>query len=138
MLRFVGEAAYLSATHLEPRMYINIEDHVGPNGTVNTEFQRVMQILRSPVCNSRMHWGKAGWPTYANCFDGAKEIGASWCHFGCAAAQLDPTNKFQGMSDVWKWQALSGGQPVADFASCCNADGFDTGRCTCAPRTDCQ
>lgn len=31
-----------------------------------------------------MHWGKAGWEKWANCFDGSVEYGTSWCNFGCA------------------------------------------------------
>ena len=42
-----------------------------------------MRIFRRE-CGARLHWGKAGWPQYAACFDGAREYPATWCHFGCA------------------------------------------------------
>ena len=45
--------------------------------------QAVVKILRED-CKGRMHWGKAGWDKWANCFDGATEYGESWCNFGCA------------------------------------------------------
>lgn len=45
--------------------------------------QRVMGIFRGE-CNARMHWGKAGWPRWAACFDGAREYPDTWCSFGCA------------------------------------------------------
>ena len=45
--------------------------------------QRVMGILRDE-CSGRLHWGKAGWPRYNKCFDGAAQYPDTWCQFGCA------------------------------------------------------
>lgn len=87
-------------------------------------------------CAARLHWGKAGWPRHAACFDGAKEYSGSWCDFGCAVRQLDPGNKFQSQADVWYWNTLDAktGQPVA-MDSCCTANGFDYAKCKCGPRS---
>jgi hypothetical protein len=111
---------------------MNIEDHVSyATKRPNSEFQAVMALMRSPVCQGRLHWGKAGWPEeYGRCFDGAQEY-SSWCHFGCAVQQFDPTGKFAGLSNVWRWRAEQEGQAVDNFASCCTPDGFDEGRCRC-------
>ena len=51
--------------------------------------QRVMGIFRQE-CGARMHWGKAGWPRWAACFDGAKEFPDTWCSFGCAVRVRGP------------------------------------------------
>lgn len=32
-----------------------------------------------PKNTTTQHWGKAGWPTHARCFDGAAEYGTAWC-----------------------------------------------------------
>ncbi len=45
--------------------------------------QEVVSIFRRE-CGARLHWGKAGWPQWAACFDGAAEYPNTWCHFGCA------------------------------------------------------
>lgn len=121
-------------------LYINIEDHVTyATGRPNEHFQAIMKVLRSPVCGpARLHWGKAGWPQWAACFDGAKEY-RRWCDFGCAVQELDPTGKFASMASVWQWKAVDkvSGQST-DFSSCCVADnGFDYARCTCASRGGC-
>ena len=42
-----------------------------------------MALLRQR-CGARLHWGKAGWPEHAKCFDGGKEYPNTWGHFGCA------------------------------------------------------
>ena len=42
-----------------------------------------MEVFRRQ-CGARMHWGKAGWPAHAACFDGAAEYPDTWCDFGCA------------------------------------------------------
>lgn len=109
----------------------------------NAPLQAFVGFLRShPSCKARLHWGKAGWPAHARCFDGAKEYGTGWCHFGCAVRRLDAANKFSGQSDVWAWTAADrrSGAAVADFGACCGgADGrFDEARCTCAPRPACS
>ena len=49
--------------------------------------QEVMRIFRQD-CGARLHWGKAGWPQWGACFDGAREYPDSWCHFGCAVQVL--------------------------------------------------
>jgi len=48
-----------------------------------------VRILRSD-CGARLHWGKAGWPQWAACFDGAREYPDTWCHFGCAVQARAP------------------------------------------------
>lgn len=135
-----AENAYLSPANGEPVLYINIEDHVTyATGKPNEDFQAILNILRSPVCGpARLHWGKAGWPQHAKCFDGAKEY-PKWCDFGCAVQQLDPYGKFAGMSDVWQWRAVDKvtGSGV-DFGGCCTTTGFDYARCSCASRGSCS
>ena len=42
---------------------------------------------------ARRHWGKAGYPD-TGCWRGDENFGVNWCHFGCAARQLDPLGKF--------------------------------------------
>jgi hypothetical protein len=85
LIRFVsGEEFYISNTHGGPRMYVNMEDYVSRStGKPNVEFQRVITLFMQR-CSARLHWGKAGWPQHATCFDGAAEYPDSWCHFGCA------------------------------------------------------
>jgi hypothetical protein len=134
-----AESAYLSPSHGTPVMYINLEDHLTYyTKKTNSAFQKVLTLLRSPICgNARLHWGKAGWPQHAQCFDGAEEYPASWCHFGCAVQQFDPKGKFAGVGgdQVWQWraEAIASGQEV-DFRRCCSATGFDYGRCKCSKR----
>ena len=85
-----------------------------------------------------MHWGKAGWPQHAPCFDGSVEYPQTWCHFGCAVKQLDPTDKFASASNVWSWRATRGGADVP-LEQCCSPDtGFDYQACQCAPRAPCE
>lgn len=43
-------------------------------------------------------------------FDGAKEYPSTWCHYGCAVAELDPTNKFGGELDIF---CIQGSMPPA-------------------------
>jgi len=109
-------------------MYLNIEDYLthSPRHTSNPRFEEVMQILRSPRCSGRMHWGKAGWSIYAKDFDGSAEYPRSWCDFGCAVRELDPGGKFEGMSKVWNWRGI-------DLERCCSEDGFSS-LCACEIR----
>lgn len=111
------------------------QDYISKSsGRNNTEFQTVISLFREK-CDARLHWGKAGWPEHAQCFDGAKEYPETWCDFGCAVNELDPTGKFDPISSVWQWNAERDGKEV-DLASCCTADGFSS-QCTCGPRTNC-
>eukprot|EP00878_Enallax_costatus_P023315 GHUV01024788.1.p3 GENE.GHUV01024788.1~~GHUV01024788.1.p3 ORF type:complete len:137 (+),score=4.02 GHUV01024788.1:1192-1602(+) len=125
-------------------LYFNLEDHVSyATHRTNDDFQAVMSVLRSPVCGSaRMHWGKAGWPMHAKCFDGAQEYPSTWCDFGCAVNQLDPKGKFRSEAgrDIWQWNAVESGsgRAVSDFGTCCNSAGFDYGKCRCVSRSDCS
>lgn len=141
LIRFVsGEPFYIAPTHGGPRMYLNIEDWLSlSTGKLNQAYDDVLKTLRGPDCRGRLHWGKGGWPRYASCFDGATEYPDTWCHFGCAAHELDPTGKFQATGDgktaIWKWYATRNGT-AADFASCCGPNGFSA-ECQCASRTDC-
>lgn len=138
-----AEHPYLATTNGEHTIFINIEDHVSyATMTPNEDFQAIMSVFRSPVCGpARLHWGKAGWPRHAQCFDGAKEYPNTWCDFGCAVQQLDPKGKFASEAgrDIWQWHAdhLVTGTPVSDFAGCCNRSGFDYGQCKCTSRSDC-
>ncbi|KDD75423.1 hypothetical protein H632_c692p2 [Helicosporidium sp. ATCC 50920] len=138
LIRFLSsEDLYLSPANGRPTMFINLEDYVTkatkPEGR-NPEFEEVMKFFRYN-CDARLHWGKAGWPQYASCFDGAQEYQEQWCHFGCAVNQLDPTSKFAPETNLWQWHATKGGQAV-DFASCCDSSGFKS-ECQCVSRTDC-
>ncbi|KAK9838533.1 hypothetical protein WJX81_005953 [Elliptochloris bilobata] len=136
LLRFVSaEGAYLSNAHGGPRMFFNIEDHLKDNtGHVNARFQEVMRIFRQD-CGARLHWGKAGWPQWGACFDGAHEYPDSWCHFGCAVQELDPEGRFSGLSGVWAWRATRQGLDVP-LELCCTPEGFSA-ECTCAQRLGC-
>ncbi|EFN57507.1 hypothetical protein CHLNCDRAFT_143085 [Chlorella variabilis] len=153
-----GEEMYLSPNHQGPHLWVNMEDWVSlSSGVPNDKFLAVIRMFRwergpavlLPVgqemgawerCQARLHWGKAGWDELSQCFDGAKEYPSTWCHFGCAAQELDPTGKFagagQGAKDVWKWGATRGGRPVP-FASCCTPQGFSPD-CSCASRGSCS
>ncbi len=113
LIRFVSENdAYLSLTNGGARMYINIEDYVFYNDNfgraANEPFNAVIDFLRNDEkCGgqngSRMHWGKAGWPEIG-CMDASAEYGEDWCHFGCAVRTLDPQNKFQSNTDVFRYE----------------------------------
>jgi hypothetical protein len=62
----------------------------------------------------------------------------TWCDFGCAVNQLDPTGKFSSESTVWRWNATTlNGEQVSDFASCCTPEGFNKEICTCAASPIC-
>jgi FAD/FMN-containing dehydrogenase len=134
LIRFVnGEPFFLSTTYDGPRIYINMEDYVTPNGAPNPWFDRVVEIFMTK-CDGRLHWGKWGWVKYQPCFDGAVTFEKTWCDFGCAVNQLDPTGKFSSESNVWRWNATDvNGKEVADFGSCCTPQGFNKAMCTCAP-----
>lgn len=138
LIRFVAEeAAYLSNTHGGPRVYINLEDYLRYNTRKeNWRFQRVIALFREK-CHARLHWGKAGWPQHASCFDGKREYPDSWCDFGCAAVKLDPSGKFRGLSDVWQWKAVDKNGNSIDFGDCCSTEGFDRNQCSCVSRDDC-
>lgn len=137
LIRFISaEEFYLAPTNGEPHMYVNLEDYISKSsGQNNSEFQTVISLFREK-CGARLHWGKAGWPEHAACFDGAKEYPQSWCDYGCAVRELDPTGKFDPISSVWQWNATRGGKAVEDFGACCTPEGFSDA-CTCAHRTDC-
>lgn len=49
-----------------------------------------------------MEQGKSGFPM-PGCFRGELEFPSTWCDFGCAVSKLDPTNKFDDMSNAWNW-----------------------------------
>ncbi|KAK9823265.1 hypothetical protein WJX72_001448 [[Myrmecia] bisecta] len=137
LIRFVNrEDAYLSNAHGEPRMFVNVEDHLSrQTGVDNVPFLGLVQLLRQQ-CAARMHWGKAGWPRFAPCFDGAAEYPDSWCHFGCAVQELDPTGKFASESSVWRWRATKNGTDVP-LQQCCSPSGFRQ-ECVCAARIECS
>jgi len=93
LIRFVAqEEGLLSLTSDAPRMFFNFEDYLkhAQADRVNQGFQDVLRILRGPQCLGRLHWGKAG---DRRNFRGwlEREAGVNWCHFQCAAKQLDPT-----------------------------------------------
>lgn len=146
LTRFVkGEDAYLSNNNGGPRMHINLEDFVlYSTGQRNAAFQGIMKVFRtSDRCNARLHWGKAGWIEHGQCFDGATEYADSWCDFGCAAYELDPTRKFEAEVDFWKFRASKGGVNYdlsnwSGWSACCSKDGFRSSECQCKPRTDCS
>jgi len=105
--RFIsGEPFYLSNTQGGPRLYVNMEDFVTPNGAPNPWFDRVVEIFLTS-CDARLHWGKWGWVKYHPCFDGAVSYPETWCDFGCAVHELDPTGKFSSESNVWRWNAYT-------------------------------
>jgi len=148
LTRFVkGEDGYLSLTNGGPRLYMNLEDFVlYSTGQYNAAFQGIMRILRtSPKCKARLHWGKAGWPEHGSCFDGAKEFPDSWCDFGCAAHEIDPTKKFESTVDFWHFKASqdSTGRTYdlltdEGHRACCSPDGFKHSQCQCLERPPCD
>lgn len=94
----------------------------------NEMFFKLMAFLRGdPACGTpRLHWGKAGWPE-EGCWDGSAEYEDTWCDFGCAVQQMDPTNKFHdSASHRWNWEG-------AGLDVCCTSEGYDTSieGCTC-------
>lgn len=131
LVRFVSEeTAFLSPTFDGAGMYINIEDYLRYNTLrgENPQFLEVMRLLRGPTCAGRLHWGKAGWEEPAGCWRGAAEYPNSWCHFGCAVRELDPSGKFaSARPDVFRWDD-------AMLDRCCGEAGFESGRdCVCTP-----
>lgn len=106
LIRLTGaeSSTLLSASHDAPHMWLNIEDYLYYNGASrqqNKVFHEVMAYLRGDArcgragltgAGGRLHWGKAGWPE-PGCWYGDVEYGDAWCSFGCAARELDPTNK---------------------------------------------
>jgi hypothetical protein len=137
LIRFVnGEDFYISNTHGGSRMYVNIEDYLSKSsGKPNTKWDSVVEIFLNR-CNARLHWGKYGQPQLDACFDGAQRFPETWCDFGCAVTQLDPSNKFASESTVWRWKAERNGQSV-EFASCCTPQGFNKAQCKCASSPAC-
>lgn len=135
LVRFVkAEPFYLSPANGESHMYINMEDYISrSSGERNENFQKVVSLFREK-CNARLHWGKAGWPEHAANFDGAIEYPDSWCDFGCAVGQLDPTGKFSGEVNYWRWNATSNGESIS-FDACCSDVGFNKDVCQCVPST---
>ncbi|QDZ18639.1 putative D-arabinono-1,4-lactone oxidase [Chloropicon primus] len=146
LTRFVkGEDAYLSNNHGGPRMHMNLEDFVlYSTGRRNAAFQGIMNFFRtSDKCKARLHFGKAGWIEHGQCFDGATEYPDSWCDFGCAAHELDPTRKFESTVDFWQFTARRDGKdhdiltPRGHHA-CCTRHGFKHDKCQCVPRKPCS
>lgn len=145
LIRFVkGDDGYLSNVNGGHRVYINMEDFVQySTGRRNVPFQRMIAFLREePACAGRLHWGKAGWPEHAKCFDGNAEYPDTWCDFGCAAEQVDPTEKFSSIADFWVFNAQKGEVShdlltEAGWNACCTKDGFKHGECQCVSRPDC-
>ena len=137
LIRFLtGQDYYLSPTHGGARMYVNMEDYLTKStGKPNEKFNRVVELFMTR-CQARLHWGKYGHPEFDKCFDGSKAYPDSWCDFGCAVNDLDPTNKFASVSSVWRWNATMGGKQVP-FGSCCSASGFDKTKCRCASSPAC-
>jgi hypothetical protein len=84
--------------------------------------QEAWAVLRSDVCQGRMHWGKSGWPAAG--FRGAAEYPNTFCDFGCAVRELDPSGKFRALSNVFDWSAN-------DMGACCGPDGFKHDVCKC-------
>jgi FAD/FMN-containing dehydrogenase len=140
LIRFTSpDSALLSPSNLHAAgacMYVNVEDyvrHATTPVTVNRKFQKVIEHLRGPSCDGRLHWGKAGWPTekeWEGSFDGATEYGAAWCSFGCIVHALDPNGKFSGVSDAMTWPSLNASR-------CCGGDEgleylADVDGCECA------
>ena len=138
--RFIsGEDFYISASNGGPVMYFNFEDHVAPSsGTDNVPLDRMFKMLLSGSCRGRIHWGKFGWEKHLPCFDGVQSFPETWCDFGCAVQELDPTGKFASESNVWKWNATRGGQPVSQFSTCCTPTGFNKAECQCASSNTCS
>ncbi|KAG2493001.1 hypothetical protein HYH03_008665 [Edaphochlamys debaryana] len=143
LIRLTGsEEALLSATGDQPRLWLNIEDYLYYNRPVrrsNLVFKALYGFLRSdPRCGStglqgggaRAHWGKAGWPD-AGCWHGDKEYPDTWCDFGCAVQQLDPTGKFSHAEDRWTWRGVP-------LERCCGPQGFNASApgCVCAVQHD--
>jgi FAD binding domain/D-arabinono-1,4-lactone oxidase len=137
LIRFItGEDFYISPTNGGARMYVNMEDYLSKStGKPNEKWDRVVEIFLTR-CNARLHWAKYGQPQLDKCFDGAQRYPQSWCDFGCAVNQLDPTGKFASESSVWKWKATRNGQ-AAEFASCCTPQGFNKQECQCASSPAC-
>ncbi|KAG2423395.1 hypothetical protein HXX76_015360 [Chlamydomonas incerta] len=131
LIRMTGvEAALLSNTYDIPHFWLNIEDYLYYNRLTrrsNDVFKAVMSYLRSdPRCGSgglsgggaRLHWGKSGWPD-TGCWHGDREYPGTWCDFGCAVRELDPTGRFTDSTGgtgtdgaLWNWRGV-------DLGRCC-------------------
>ena len=143
LTRFVKEEdGYLSYTHGEPRMFVNMEEFVTySTGRRNPAFQEIIRLFKElPECRGRLHFGKAGWPEHGECWDGAQEYPETWCDFGCAAFELDPTAKFSSEWDAWVFRAQAESGATVDLLTpagwdaCCSSAGFQHGQCTCKSR----
>ena len=144
LTRFVKEEdGYLSYTHGGPRVFVNMEEFVQySTGRRNRGFQEIIRLFKDlPECSGRLHFGKAGWPEHGECWDGAQEYPETWCDFGCAAYELDPTAKFSSEWDGWIFRAdVGGGGGTVDLLTqggwnaCCTAEGFRHGQCQCKSR----
>ena len=143
--------AYLSNNNGGPRMHVNLEDFVlYSTGARNAAFQGIMNFFRTnDKCQARLHWGKAGWIEHGQCFDGAKEYPESWCDFGCAAQELDPTRKFESLAEFWHFRASKRDSASsvprhydlltpAGWSACCTKDGFKRSECKCVERPPCS
>lgn len=132
LIRFLKpESAWLSPAHGRVgTLYINIEDFVTYSRVSdrrgNAKFEDALRVLRGPECDGRLHWGKYGFPKRVGCFDGTKEYGASFCHFGCSARRMDPTGKFVGAADFLQFSGIN-------LKDCC-VDGLFVEKpgCVCA------
>ena len=107
-------------TMLRQQDYLYYNDISGDRvGTRNNDFQKVIKFIKEDKrCRgSRLHWGKAGWPDGA-CDDTGSDYPKTWCHFGCAVRELDPTGKFQQESVTFKWNERK-------LRQCCTSQGFN-------------
>ena len=131
LIRFIKpETAWLSpANGRLGTMYINIEDFVKYSRVFdrrgNARFEAAVKLLRGEQCQGRLHWGKYGFPK-PGCFDGPSEYGLSYCHYGCAVARLDPSDKFAGDSDTLRFSGIN-------LKKCCGDDGLfkESASCKC-------
>eukprot|EP00884_Botryococcus_braunii_P016761 jgi/Botrbrau1/3769/Bobra.0183s0004.1 len=132
------EPAYLATSNGGARMCMEIDDFTSlSSGVFNMAVYDVVKAIMDKL-PARLHWGKFGWPALEPCYDGSAKFGDSWCHFGCAVQELDPTGKFSSESNIWQFYAQHKDGRPAEFASCCSAAGFDTHRCSCAARPPCK
>jgi len=130
--RLVGqESGLLSVSNDQPRVWMSLDDFVYYNQgrQSNVPFKNLMAYLvTTPFCApARLHWGKPAFPD-PGCWNGAVDYPETWCDFGCAVRDLDPTDKFiSDFPEMWNWEG-------ADLDRCCTPDGYDKSLygCDCA------
>eukprot|EP01023_Acetabularia_acetabulum_P068790 TRINITY_DN9814_c0_g2_i2.p1 TRINITY_DN9814_c0_g2~~TRINITY_DN9814_c0_g2_i2.p1 ORF type:complete len:949 (+),score=157.79 TRINITY_DN9814_c0_g2_i2:74-2848(+) len=139
-IRFQGqEEGFLSVSVDGPQMLISTEYPFAEidNSNLFTNNSLVIDVFDYLFinCEGRLNWGLSGWEEFGSCFDGYDRYGDNWCRFGCAAAHMDPKDKFSSQAEhIWQWYAKNQLVWVQEFGSaCCDEGGlFNLKWCQCS------